>query len=49
VCGLGGALTHLEELHRAFVAALAQRCPGARLVPPAGDACDGALALAQEL
>jgi N-acetylglucosamine kinase-like BadF-type ATPase len=49
VCGLGGALTHLDELHRAFVAALAQRCPGARLVPPAGDACDGALALAQEL
>ena len=34
---------------RAFAAALAQRCPGAQLVPAAGDACDGALALAREL
>ncbi|MEB3255725.1 MAG: BadF/BadG/BcrA/BcrD ATPase family protein [Synechococcaceae cyanobacterium] len=49
VCGQGGALTHLDGLHRAFRAALARRCPGAQLVPPAGDACAGALALAREL
>jgi N-acetylglucosamine kinase-like BadF-type ATPase len=49
VCGLGGALTHLTGLAQAFRDHLAQRLPGARLVAPAGDACDGALALAAEL
>jgi N-acetylglucosamine kinase-like BadF-type ATPase len=49
VCGLGGALTHLAGLQNGFREALARRCPGARLVPPAGDACAGALALAREL
>jgi len=48
VCGVGGALTHLEGLERAFAAALLRRCPGAQLVPAAGDACDGALAEAAE-
>ncbi len=49
VCGLGGALTHLEGLGQAFRRSLGDRLPGARLVAPAGDACDGALALAAEL
>jgi N-acetylglucosamine kinase-like BadF-type ATPase len=49
VCGLGGALTHLEGLRAAFQQSLAERLPAARLAPPAGDACDGALALAAEL
>jgi phenylacetic acid degradation operon negative regulatory protein len=49
VCGLGGALTHLEELRQAFHRSLAVRLPGARPVSPVGDACDGALALAAEL
>ena len=49
VCGLGGALTHLEGLRTAFHHSLALRLPAARPVPPAGDACDGALALAAEL
>lgn len=49
VCGLGGALTHLAMLQHAFQQALARRCPGAQLVAPAGDACDGALALARDL
>ncbi|MFM7652537.1 MAG: BadF/BadG/BcrA/BcrD ATPase family protein [Vulcanococcus sp.] len=48
VCGVGGALNHLEGLQRAFAAALLQRCPGAQLVPAAGDACDGGLAEAAE-
>ena len=49
VCGLGGALTHLATLQQGFRESLARRCPGARLVAPAGDACDGALALARDL
>jgi N-acetylglucosamine kinase-like BadF-type ATPase len=49
VCGVGGALTHLAGLRRAFGEALVERCPGARLVPAAGDACDGALAQAAGL
>ena len=49
VCGLGGALTHLAGLGQAFREQLARRRPGAWLVAPAGDACDGALALAAEL
>lgn len=46
VCCSGGALTHLKTLREAFAADLAQRCPGATLVEPKGDACDGALRLA---
>ena len=49
VCGVGGALTHLAGLRRAFAEALAEQLPGARIVPPAGDACDGALALARDI
>ena len=49
VCGVGGALTHLDGLREAFAAALQQHCPGSRLVPAAGDACDGALADAAAL
>ena len=48
VCGVGGALEHLHQLQRAFAAALEEHCPGARLQQPAGDACDGALALAAQ-
>jgi glucosamine kinase len=49
VCGVGGALQHLSSLRQAFAAALGQRCPGARLSEPAGDAAAGALALAAAL
>ncbi|MFM8605214.1 MAG: BadF/BadG/BcrA/BcrD ATPase family protein [Cyanobium sp.] len=49
VCGVGGALTHLAGLQRAFSEALAQHLPGARIEAPAGDACDGALAMAAQL
>jgi glucosamine kinase len=42
----GGALQHLTPLRSALCPALAQACPGAQLVEPAGDACAGALALA---
>ncbi len=49
VCGQGGALRHLAGLREAFGRALAERLPGARTVAPAGDACDGALAMAAEL
>ena len=45
----GGALEHLQPLRRAFAVALAKRCPGAQIAARAGDACAGALAIAQEL
>lgn len=48
VCAVGGAVTHLAQLRQGFAEQLARRLPAARLVPPAGDACDGALALAAE-
>jgi len=48
VCGVGGALAHLHQLQKAFAAALKEHCPGGRLQQPAGDACDGALALAAQ-
>lgn len=48
VCAVGGAVTHLAQLRQGFAEQLARRLPLARLVPPAGDACDGALALAAE-
>ncbi len=45
---MGGALEHLELLRTRLAANLQSLCPGARLRPPAGDACSGALALARE-
>ena len=45
----GGALEHLGLLRQHLTATLRQRCPGAHLTPAAGDGCDGALQLAQEL
>ncbi len=48
VCAVGGAITHLDQLRQGFAQQLARRLPAARLVPAAGDACDGALALAAE-
>ncbi len=49
VAALGGAITHLKELHQAFQVALNQQLPGAWLQAPVGDACSGALAMAREL
>ena len=48
VCGVGGALRHLGSLRSGFAAALQRACPEARLVEPAGDACEGALSLAAQ-
>jgi phenylacetic acid degradation operon negative regulatory protein len=45
----GGALRHLAGLRHRLVAALAHTCPGAHLADPAGDGCDGAIALALTL
>lgn len=45
----GGALRHLDGLRQSLVDALAHACPGAHLAAPAGDGCDGALALALTL
>ncbi|MEB3334142.1 MAG: BadF/BadG/BcrA/BcrD ATPase family protein [Cyanobacteriota bacterium] len=49
VCTLGGAITHLGHFRKAFGTALARTLPGARWLPPAGDGCAGALAMAAEL
>jgi len=49
VCGVGGALQHLDQLQLGFAAALASELPAARIVAPAGDASAGALAMAAEL
>jgi len=49
VAALGGAITHLQGLQKAFEEALSLELPAARLQEPAGDACSGALALAGEL
>jgi glucosamine kinase len=46
VCGVGGALQHLQQLQQAFRATLQQRLPQATLQDPDGDACSGALSLA---
>ena len=46
VCAMGGALVHLPALRQRLVAALADQLPGSPLVPPLGDACQGALELA---
>ena len=48
VCAVGGAVQHLQQLRQGFERALQQHCPGARLVPPAADACEGALSLAAQ-
>ena len=45
----GGALRHLEGLHQRFAQRLQERLGGAHLVEPQGDACAGALQLAQQL
>jgi phenylacetic acid degradation operon negative regulatory protein len=45
----GGALRHLDGLRHRLVEALGNACPGAHLAAPAGDGCDGALALALTL
>ena len=45
---MGGALDHLTVLREAFAAALSQACPGAQIAAPEGDACSGALRLAQD-
>lgn len=49
ICGVGGGFEHLTSLRRHFNAALAEQLPGARIQPPAGDACQGALLLAATL
>jgi glucosamine kinase len=49
VCGLGGALEHLSWFAGAYQRSLALALPQARLVPPRGDACQGALQLAAQL
>jgi glucosamine kinase len=49
VCTLGGAITHLACFRDAFGRALARALPNSRWLPPAGDGCDGALALAAAL
>ncbi|MFM7549405.1 MAG: BadF/BadG/BcrA/BcrD ATPase family protein [Cyanobacteriota bacterium] len=49
VAAVGGALTHLDTLRRAWSADLAARLPGATVVAPQQDACHGALLLAREL
>ncbi|MCT0224538.1 BadF/BadG/BcrA/BcrD ATPase family protein [Synechococcus sp. CS-1328] len=45
----GGALRHLEGLHQRFAQRLQEGLGGAHLVDPQGDACAGALQLAQQL
>lgn len=49
VCPMGGALIHLEQLRGPFCRSLEVALPGSRLVGAAGDACQGALALAAAL
>jgi glucosamine kinase len=49
VCGVGGALQHLDSLKEAFTAALQQECPGLKQVAPQSDACGGALTLAAQM
>ncbi|MCT0219044.1 N-acetylglucosamine kinase [Synechococcus sp. CS-1329] len=49
VCGLGGALEHLSLFRAAYQRRLKLVLPQARLVSPRGDACQGALQLAEQL
>ena len=45
---MGGALEHLKLLRNRLETNLESLCPGARLLPPAGDARSGALCLARD-
>ena len=49
LCCSGGAISHLSLLRQAMDRLLLERLPGLRHVQPQGDACDGALRLAQAL
>ena len=49
VAAVGGAITHLGMLQRAWCAELAARLPDATLVAPHRDACHGALLMAGDL
>jgi phenylacetic acid degradation operon negative regulatory protein len=49
VCGLGGALRHLPRFAADHRRALKAALPLARLVPPRGDGCQGALQLAERM
>ena len=49
VVGLGGGLKHLPSFQHAVASALGETLPGARWTNPSGDACSGALTMAQEL
>jgi glucosamine kinase len=49
VAAVGGAITHLGMLQRAWCAELAARLPEATLVAPHRDACHGALLMAGDL
>ncbi len=49
VCPMGGALSHLEQLRLPFTSRLAEVLPGSQLIAAAGDACQGALAMAADL
>ena len=49
LCCSGGAISHLSLLRQAMDRLLLERIPGLHHVQPQGDACDGALRLAQAL
>ncbi len=49
VAVVGGAITHLRALHQSFHRGLATRLPDAVPTDPLGDACDGALQMAEAL
>ena len=49
LCCSGGAISHLSLLRQAMDRSLLERLPGLHHVQPQGDACDGALRLAQAL
>ena len=49
LCCSGGAISHLSLLRQAMDRLLLERLPGLHHVQPQGDACDGALRMAQAL
>ena len=49
LCCFGGAISHLAPLQQAMEVVLQERLPGIRRVQAKGDACGGALQLAQAL
>lgn len=49
LCCSGGAISHLNLLRQAMDRSLMEHLPGLHHVQPQGDACDGALRLAQTL